>query len=72
MKAQALQRLLEREPLGYYVVRRHGSHKVMRASGRGQILFAYHDGATVPPRAVAKILMTDVGLSEEEVWDLLA
>jgi hypothetical protein len=26
----------------------------------------------VPPRAVAKILMTDVGLSEEEVWDLLA
>lgn len=71
MKARALQRVLEREPLAYSVHRRNGSHRVMRAPGRPQILFSYHDGATVPPGVVRKILTQDVGLTDEEALALL-
>ncbi|NTW41769.1 MAG: addiction module toxin, HicA family [Cellulomonadaceae bacterium] len=71
MKAQALQRLLEREPLGYAVARRKGSHKVLRASDYPQLLFSYHDGATVPPGVVRKILTQDIGLTDEQAWELL-
>lgn len=71
MKARDLERLLLRAPLNYAVERRHGSHRVLRASGRPQILFSFHDGATVPPGVVRKILVRDVGLSEDEALALV-
>jgi len=72
VKARDLQRMLEREPLNYSVHRQNGSHRVLRAQGRPQLLFSYHDGATVPPGVVRKILIRDVGLTEEEAWAVLS
>ncbi|WP_378101836.1 type II toxin-antitoxin system HicA family toxin [Cellulomonas sp. T2.31MG-18] len=71
MKGRDVQRTLEREPLGYRVVRQRGSHRRMEADGRPPLLFSYHDGATVPPSVVRKILISDVGLTEEEAWEVL-
>ena len=62
MKARRLRTLLERE-LGYEVVRQSGSHRTMRAAGRGDVLFAYHDGDEVGPARVRDILVKQVGLT---------
>lgn len=71
MKARRLLAILMREPLNYRVVRQRGSHRTLRAPGRPQILFAPHDGATVSPGIVRKILVRDVGLDEREARRLL-
>jgi predicted RNA binding protein YcfA (HicA-like mRNA interferase family) len=71
MKARALLAVLLREPLGYEIVRQSGSHRVLRAADRPEILFSYHDGATVPPGVVRKILVKIVGLDEDEAVGLL-
>jgi predicted RNA binding protein YcfA (HicA-like mRNA interferase family) len=70
MKAQELFRLLERE-LDYAVSRRTGSHRTMEADGRPRLTFAFHDRQTLSPGLVKKILVKDVGLSEDEAKALL-
>ena len=71
MKARELFAVLTREPLNYEVARRRGSHRRLKAPGRPPITFAFHDGATVPPGLVRKILCRDVGLGEDEALKLL-
>lgn len=71
MKARDLLRVLTRAPLSYRIVRQSGSHRTLAADGRGRILFAFHDSATVPPGLVRKILVKDAGLDEDEAVKLL-
>jgi predicted RNA binding protein YcfA (HicA-like mRNA interferase family) len=71
MKARRLLAVLERQPLGYEVVRRSGSHRRMQAPDRPPLTFAFHDGATIPGGLVRKILIKDVGLDEKEARKLL-
>lgn len=63
-------RLLESQ-LGYEVIRQDGSHCVLRAKGRPQIVFAFHNGATVPPRIVRAILVQQVGLTLAEAEEVV-
>lgn len=62
---------LLRKKLGYEIYSQKGSHRKMRASQRPDILFSYHEGATVPPGVLRKILEVDVGLTEEEALAVL-
>jgi predicted RNA binding protein YcfA (HicA-like mRNA interferase family) len=71
MKARTLQKLLERQPLNYRVVRKRGSHRRLQARGRPSLIFAFHDKATIPAGLVRKILIQDVGLAEDEARKLL-
>lgn len=72
LRAQQLLTLLQREPLCYAVVRQKGSHRRLRSErGYPEIGFSFHDGVTIPPGLVRKILVADVGLSEDEARDLL-
>ena len=71
MKARSLPAVLMRAPLGYGIRRQRGSHRILVAPGRPRILFAFHDRQTIPPAIVRKILVSDVGLEEEEALDLL-
>ncbi len=72
LKAQQLLAVLMRKPLEYEVTRRSGSHRTLESKhGYPRLGFAFHDGITVPPGAVRKILMDDVGLSEQEARKLL-
>ena len=71
LKAKQLLAVLLREPLGYVITRRTGSHRTLKAEGRPTIRFAFHDKVTVRPRLVRKILVDDVGLDEDEARDLL-
>ncbi len=57
--------------LGYIEDRRVGSHRRLKANGRPDLTFAFHDGQTVPPGLVRKILAKDVGLSEDEIREIL-
>lgn len=61
-----------RKPLEYRVERQRGSHRTLRsAAGFPDVRFSFHEGVTVPPGAVKKILIKDVGLSEQEALALL-
>jgi predicted RNA binding protein YcfA (HicA-like mRNA interferase family) len=71
LKAKQLLRVLEREPLSYRVVTQRGSHRKLEADGRPKINFAWHDGATVAPSQVKKLLVTKIGLTEEEAHECL-
>lgn len=71
MKAKRLLAVLERQPLGYEVVRQSGSHRRLRSPEYPPLTFAFHDGATVPAGLVRKILIKDVGLDEKDARKLL-
>jgi hypothetical protein len=71
LKAQQLLRILLRKPLSYRVVAQSGSHRKLRSDDYPDINFAWHDGATIPPGAVRKLLMDRIGLSEEQANDVL-
>jgi predicted RNA binding protein YcfA (HicA-like mRNA interferase family) len=71
MKARRLLAVLERQPLGYRVVRQAGSHRRLESSDYPALTFAFHDKATVPAGLVRKILIRDVGLVEEQARKLL-
>jgi predicted RNA binding protein YcfA (HicA-like mRNA interferase family) len=72
LKARRLLALLARSPLGYRIVRQRGSHRHLESSaGYPDLLFSFHDRATIPPGAVRKILTRDVGLSDADALALL-
>ena len=67
MKARQLLAVLSRPPLRYRVIRQTGSHRLLRsAAGDPPLTFAWHDGATVAPGLVRKVLVRQVGLSVQE------
>lgn len=71
MKARALRRVLEKHPLSYAANTTSGSHTKMTSATYPDLLFAFHDGDTVPPHLVKKILVKDVGLTVDEARALL-
>ena len=71
LKAKQLLAVLQREPLKYKVARQAGSHRRLEAHGRPSFSFAFHDGATIRPSLVRKILIKDIGLAEDEALKLL-
>jgi len=72
MKAQKLMSVLARRPLEYRVDRQNGSHKWLKSpNGYNDLEFAFHDGQSIPPGLVRKVLVKDMGLSEEDAIELL-
>src|SRR4051794_20164262 len=71
LKARVLIAVLCRQPLGYRVVRQVGSHRRLEAPDRPPLTLAFHERATIAPGLVRKILVDDVGLSEDEARGLL-
>jgi predicted RNA binding protein YcfA (HicA-like mRNA interferase family) len=71
MKASELLRVLTRHPLNYRIVRQRGSHRRLEAPGRQPLTFAFHDGQTLPPGLVRKVLTRDAGLNEDDALSLL-
>lgn len=66
--------MLKRAPLRYGSVGRGspGSHtRLTSTAGYPDLIFSFHDGQTLSPGLVRKILVKDVGLSEEEALTLL-
>jgi predicted RNA binding protein YcfA (HicA-like mRNA interferase family) len=51
----------------YHVARQTGSHRRLKsAAGYPPLTFAWHDGATIAPGLVRKVLVRQVGLSVQE------
>ena len=71
LKARALLAVLCREPLDYRVVRQVGSHRRLEAPNRPSLTLAFHERTTIAPGLVRKILVDDVGLTEDEARRLL-
>jgi predicted RNA binding protein YcfA (HicA-like mRNA interferase family) len=71
MKAKRLLAALERQPLGYRVVRQTGSHRRLRSPRYPPLTIAFHDKATISASHVGKILIKQVGLDESEARKLL-
>ena len=71
LKARALLAVLYREPLNYRVVRQVGSHRRLEVPNRPPLTLAFHERTIIAPGLVRKILVDDVGLTEDEVRRLL-
>jgi predicted RNA binding protein YcfA (HicA-like mRNA interferase family) len=72
MRWPRLERILAREPLRYRTDRQSGSHRTLKSdAGYPDLHLAFHDQAELAPGLVRKILVRDVGLSEEEALALL-
>lgn len=71
MKAKALLAILTRDPLGYRIARQRGSHRLLRAPGRPEVRFAWHDRHTLAPGEVRSVLTRYVGLDRRDALDLL-
>jgi predicted RNA binding protein YcfA (HicA-like mRNA interferase family) len=72
LKARQLLAVLSRSPLNYAVARQKGSHRLLKSeSGYPDLRFSFHDGQTLAPGLVRKILVDDVGLAEDEAAGLL-
>lgn len=71
LKARKLLAVLRREPLSYTVTRQRGSHRTMESPRYPRLLFSFHDGADIAPGLVRKILVGDVGLTQDEALELL-
>lgn len=71
LKARQLLAILEREPLAYECVRQRGSHRrLVSRNSHPPLTFSFHDRVTIPPGLVRKILVKDVGLTEDEAAEL--
>lgn len=64
MKPHEIRAILSRA--GYREVRRKGSHVRLEAAGRRALTLALHT-KEVSPGMVQKILITDAGLTEDEI-----
>jgi predicted RNA binding protein YcfA (HicA-like mRNA interferase family) len=71
LKAKRLLRILTSEPLSYRVTRQSGSHRRLQADGYPALTWAFHDGRTLAPSEVRRILVNHVGLAEDEALRLL-
>lgn len=71
MKAKRLLRILTSDPLRYEITRQLGSHRRLRADGRPTLTWAFHDGRTLAPVEVRRVLVNHVGLAEDEALRLL-
>ena len=71
MKAKDLLAILHRAPLGYVVTRQRGGHRKLEAPGRPALLFAFHDSDTIGSVMVKKILVNSVGLTADEIDEIL-
>ncbi len=69
MRWPAFRRVLE--SLGYRITRQKGSHKRLEADGRPPLRVSFHDGQELPGSLVRKILVNDVGLTEDEARRLV-
>lgn len=70
LKARQLLRVLA--GLGYRTSdHRGGSHRWLKAHGRRDIRFAWHDNTTIPGGAVRRILVKDAGLTLEEAKEVM-
>lgn len=57
--------------LGYEVVRQTGSHRRLKASGRPDLTFAFHDRDTLAPGVVRDILVKQAGLAQDEALEVV-
>lgn len=72
LKVSDLLRVLMRKPLEYEIDRQKGSHRTMKSSqGYPQLLFTGHEGDEMGPTRVKKMLVDQVGLSQEQAIKLL-
>ncbi|MGO9320392.1 MAG: type II toxin-antitoxin system HicA family toxin [Solirubrobacteraceae bacterium] len=71
MKAKRLLWILTSDPLNYRIMRQSGSHRRLHADGRPRLTWAFHDGRTLAPGEVRRVLVHQVGLAEDEALRLL-
>ncbi|HUF33262.1 MAG TPA: type II toxin-antitoxin system HicA family toxin [Acidimicrobiales bacterium] len=72
LRGRALLKVLTCDKLGYEVVRQRGSHRQLASSnGYPPLTFAFGDNDMIGPTMVKKVLMQSVGLTDEEVLEVL-
>jgi predicted RNA binding protein YcfA (HicA-like mRNA interferase family) len=72
LRGRDLLKVLRSDRLGYSIVRQKGSHRrLVSSTGYPPLTFAFGDNEMIGPTMVKKVLMQGVGLTEEEVVEVL-
>lgn len=69
MKARKLRQILR--GLGYHKSHGKGSHEVLKADGRPNIVYGFHSKDTIPGGLVRSILVRQAGLTMSEAKEVL-
>ncbi len=64
MRGKALERIVKK----HCAVIRHGKHPTYQGRSK-RFAFGYHNNADVTGNQVKRILIEDVGLTEDEAWE---
>lgn len=65
MKTKELIKCLSRLPLKYKIIGQSGSHRTLGSENYPEIRISYHDTFEISGFKIRKILMEDIGLTEE-------
>jgi len=65
MKTKELIKCLSRLPLKYKIISQTGSHRTLRSEYYPEIRISYHDTFEISGFKIRKILIEDIGLTEE-------
>ena len=60
-----------RKPLSYYIVRTHGSHRILSSEKYPQLLYSFHDSIELSGHQVQRVLLVEVGLTFREAIEVI-
>jgi hypothetical protein len=60
-----------RKPLSYYIVRTHGSHRILFSEKYPQLLYSFHDSIELSGHQVQRVLLFEVGLTFREALEVI-
>lgn len=70
MKTKELIKCLYRTPLSYMIIRQRGSHRLLKSKDYPDLHLAYHDSFEISGFKIRKILVEEIGLSEQMAWQV--
>ena len=71
MKIRILLRILQKEPLNYFLVRQTGSHRLFRSNNYPDLTISYHDSVEVSGSYIRDLLIKKVQLTSFEAREIL-
>ena len=60
-----------RKPLSYYIVRTHGSPRILSSEKYPQLLYSFHDSIELSGHQVQRVLLIEVGLTFREALEVI-
>ena len=71
LKSKQFLKILMREPLNYSIVRIVGSHKTLSSVTFPTISYSFHQNKEISGHVVKRILMKNIGLTQQQALEVI-